>query len=135
MIFIEIRKILERPVSVKPNQNISQISNSMAKKGLSEVFVIEKDFIGIVSALDLIKRRVSDPDNVKASYYAKQVRPLPSDSSPEDIINAILITDYRSLPILHNNEILCLRKHKMISFLDKNLFYFIFLPKDDHPGR
>jgi len=120
VITIDIKSVLEKPVFVNTDQSVSQVANMMSRKGLSEVFVKEKIYSGVVSSLDMITRKISDPDNVKISFYKKSLKPFSSKDSEDSLVNSVMISDYRQIPVDLNGSIKTLRKINMLKLIDKN---------------
>ena len=96
---MDIKSILEKPLSVESKETVSRAVSEMIRKKRHEILVFDKkEYKGIVIARDIIKRRV-DPESTKIDMFIRVINPVLPEVSPEDAANMMLINDYKTLPV------------------------------------
>jgi len=118
-------EILKKPFKISPDDAITHVISEMSRKKRHEAFVFKKGFLGIVKLEDIMKRGVTHPEKTKASYYLRKIHPLSPDMPVEDLINYIMVSQFREIPVKAAKEgggIYSVSKPKLLRFVDKNLF-------------
>ncbi len=119
---MELKGVLEPALKVKPDDSLSRVASRMIKESENEVIVSDKDFIGIVTADDISKRRINDPSKVSISYFIRKITPFSVDSPVSDLINYVIINDMKSVPVKHDNDIYIVRKASLLKFIKDEVF-------------
>lgn len=119
---MKLEDILEAAFLVKPDDTLSHVAFRMAEEKRYEAFVFEGGFKGIVALDDIVKRRVSEPQKMKISYFMKPLNPFRVDTPVEDIINYMLVSEYRSIPVMEGGKIFALTKPKLLRFVKDEIF-------------
>jgi CBS domain-containing protein/ribosome-associated translation inhibitor RaiA len=119
---MELGKILGPALVFGPDEKVSHVATKMLEKKACEAVVMDEEFMGIVTADDMVKRSVSDPSKVKISYFLKNVRLLTANTPAEDIINYMLVSNYRTLPVKHDGKIFSVRKSDLLGFVKDEVF-------------
>jgi predicted transcriptional regulator len=119
---MELESILEPAMIVKPDDAMTHVAFLMAKEGKEEAVVMDKEFLGVVTAEDMNKRRVNDPSNVKISYFLRKITPIPSDTPMMDALNQIMVTDLKTIPVSHKNGIYVVKKTNILKFIKDEVF-------------
>jgi CBS domain-containing protein len=132
MIFIPLQtnKTMDLLEMAKPalifraDDKISKIASAMCREGSHEALVFEgKQFRGILSAAELVKRNINDPAKTKISAIrsaVKKATPFTHENAPDDIINFIVTTNYNSAPLLHSKKYYSITSLALLKTLDKN---------------
>jgi CBS domain-containing protein len=84
--------------------------------------VFDGGFKGIVTLDDMVKRRVTSPQRMRVSYFTKPVNTFHADSSVEDVINYMLVSEYRSIPVMRGGKIFAVSKPKLLRFVKGEIF-------------
>lgn len=119
---MKLEDVLEDAFLVKPSETLSHVAFRMAEEKKYEAFVFEGGLKGIVTLDDIVKRRVTSPQNVKVSHFMKPINSFPLDSPVEDIINYMLVSEHRSLPIRKGGDIFAVSKPKLLRFVKEEIF-------------
>ncbi|NIO22419.1 MAG: CBS domain-containing protein [Candidatus Aenigmarchaeota archaeon] len=119
---MKLEDVLEDAFFVKPDDSLSHVVSMMAKEKRYEAFVSEGGFKGIITLDDIIKRRLTSPQNVKVSNFMKPINPFEVDSPVEDVINYMLVSEHRSLPIKKGGRIFAVTKPKLLNFIKDEVF-------------
>jgi predicted transcriptional regulator len=118
----ELESILEPAMTVRPDDAITHVAFLMIKEGKEEAIVMDKEFLGVVTAEDINKRRVNDPSSVKASYFLKKINPISSDTPLLDVINQMLVSDLKTIPVIYKNSIYVVNKTNLLKFIKDDVF-------------
>jgi len=119
---MKLEDILEDAFLVKPDDSLSHVVSIMARKGKYEAFVFDGGLRGIVTLDDMIKRRITSPQKMKVSYFMKPINPFHADTPVEDVINYMLVGEYRSLPVMMGGKIFAVSKPKLLRFVKDDIF-------------
>lgn len=119
---MELQDVIEETFLVNPNDTLSHVASEMSNREKHEAFVFDVGVKGIVTADDIVKRRVSDPQKTKISYFMKPISPFSVNTSVGDIINYMLVSEYRSVPIEKGGEIYAVTKPKLLKFVKDEVF-------------
>jgi CBS domain-containing protein len=119
---MELQDVIEKAFLVKPDETLSYVISRMSGERRYEAFVFDGEFKGIVTLDDIVKRRVTDPQKIKISYFMKPLHPFSVSTSVEDIINYMLVSEYRSVPIEKEGEIYAVTKPKLLKFVKDEVF-------------
>jgi CBS domain-containing protein/ribosome-associated translation inhibitor RaiA len=119
---MQIESIFEEPLIISIDTPVSKAVSRMVEKGRSEAVVKDgENVFGVVCASDLIKSNISNPEVVTVQDFARHLSPLHFESDPREILNTILINDYKSLPVERGNEIHSISKVGMMKFFKKDI--------------
>lgn len=119
---MKLDSILEVAFLAKPDDPLSRVASEMARKNKYEVFVFDGKLKGVVTLDDIIKRRITNPQKMKISYFMKPVNTFTVNTSIEDIINYILVSEYKSIPITKGDKIFAVTKPKLLKFIRDEVF-------------
>ena len=119
---MDLEDVIEEAFLVGPNESLSHVVSKMAERKKYEAFVFDGGFEGIVTLDDIVKRKVSEPQKTKISYFMKPLTPFPVDTSVGDIINYMLVSEYRSLPVEKEGKIYAVSKPKLLGFVKDEIF-------------
>jgi CBS domain-containing protein len=119
---MKLEDILGEAFLVKPDDTISHVAFRMAEGKRYEAFVFDGELKGIVTLDDMVKRRVSGPQKMKVSHFMKPVNPFDVDSPVEDIINYMLVSEHRSLPVKKEGRIFAVTKPGLLNFIRDEVF-------------
>ncbi|MEE9323895.1 MAG: CBS domain-containing protein [Candidatus Aenigmarchaeota archaeon] len=119
---MELESVIEEAFFVKPEETLSHIASKMAEERRYEAFVFDNGLKGIVTLDDIVKRKVTSPQKTRVSYFMKPVTPFPIDTSVGDIINYMLVSEYRSLPVEKEGKIYAVSKPKLLRFVKDEVF-------------
>lgn len=119
---MELKDILEKALIVDPDDSLSHVAALMAKDGRHEAVVYRDKLLGIVTADDISRRRVSNPKNVRISYYQKKVKPFSIDSSISDVINHILGSGLKAVPVKGKNRIYLVKKVDILKAIKEEVY-------------
>lgn len=119
---MKIDDILEKAFLIKPDETLSHVASRMAEEKKYEAFIFDSKLEGIVTIDDIVKRNVSDPQKMKISYFMKPVSLFSVETPVEDIMNYMLVSEYRSLPIEKDGKIYVVTKPKLLGFIKDEVF-------------
>lgn len=119
---MKLEDVLESAFLVKPDDTLSHITSQMAEGKKYEAFVFDGELKGIVTLDDMIKRRVSEPQKMKIAYFMKPVTMFSVETPVEDIMNYMLVSEFRSVPVERDGKIYAITKPKLLSFVKKEVF-------------
>ncbi len=119
---MELKSILEKALIVDPDDTLSHVASLMTKEGRHEAVVYRDKLLGIVTADDISRRRVSDPKNVRISYYQKRVKPFSIDSPVSDVINHILGSGLKAVPVKGKDGIYVVKKVDVLKAIKEDVY-------------
>lgn len=123
MVSMELVDIIEPGLIVNSKENVSRVATKMYKKKKYEALVVDNgNFMGVITAIDIVKRPLSNPERVRISYFIRNIKPLTIDSSVEDVTNQMLVSDFRSFPIKHDNRFSVVTKEGLFKLIDTGIF-------------
>ncbi|MCJ7816794.1 MAG: CBS domain-containing protein [Candidatus Aenigmarchaeota archaeon] len=122
---MEIEDVLEKPLVVRPGDSVSHVASRMLAEKRHEAIVLDSgnNFLGIVLARDIVKKKLSDPHNAKIDQFIIEEKPLLPGTSLSEIINAFLVNDYKTIPVKKDGKIMLLTKLDVLRLVknDSNL--------------
>ncbi|MCX6814136.1 MAG: CBS domain-containing protein [Candidatus Aenigmarchaeota archaeon] len=122
---MQIEDVLEKPLVVRPDDTVSHVASRMLAERRHEAVALDSsnNFLGIVLARDIVKKKVSDPHKAKIGQFIIEGNPLLPGTSLSEIINAFLVNDYRTIPVKKDNKIMLLTKLDVLELVknDSNL--------------
>jgi len=122
---VRIEDVLEKPLVVRPGDTVGHVASRMLAERRHEAIVLDSgnNFLGIVLARDIVKRKVSDPHNAKIDQFITEEKPLLPGTSTSEAINAFLVNDYKTIPMKKDNKIMLLTKLDLLKLVknDSNL--------------
>jgi CBS domain-containing protein len=119
---MKIDDILEKAFFVKPDESLSHVVSRMADEKRYEAFVFDGGLKGIVTMDDIVKRQISEPQKMKISYFMKPVTLFSVETPVEDIINYMLVSEHRSLPVEKDGKIYSVTKPRLLGFIKEDIF-------------
>jgi len=119
---MKLEDILEDAFLVKPDESLTHVAFRMAEEKRCEAFVFDKELKGIITLDDLVKRRFSEPQRVKVSYFVRPVKSFTADAPIEDVIDYMLVSEYGSVPVRKDGKIFAVTKAKLLRFVKENVF-------------
>jgi len=118
---MNLADIGEEPLRFDLGENLSHVISKLYSEKRAEGFVFDKNqFVGIISAKDIIRKGVSNPKKVKLANLdtsIKRIRPFEPDTPLKDVIHSFLINNYRCVPVKRNGEILSLDKLNVLKLV------------------
>lgn len=91
----------EKPLMVDCQESVSKlVSKMMREKKIAALVTSEGAFLGVVSARDLVKRKIDSPDTTKIKTFVDKIKPVNIDTPVSDMLNSMLINDYKALPVM-----------------------------------
>ncbi len=119
---MKLESVIEDAFLVKPSDTLSHVASKMAERKIYEAFVFDTELRGIVTLDDIVKRRVIEPRKTRISYFMKPITPFPVDTSVGDVINYMLVSEYKSLPVEKEGRIYAVSKPKLLRFIKDEVF-------------
>jgi len=116
---MEIKDVLKEPLVVKEDDTIGRVASRMIQEKRHEAIVLGKngELLGLVLARDIVKKKVSDPHKAKISQFIIEEKPLLPGTGTEEVINAFLVNDYRTVPVMDNGKVKILTKVDLLSLV------------------
>lgn len=118
--------IAEPALLFQTKDSVSKVASAMYRKKRYEALVFEgKKCKGMLSARELVKRNVNDPDKTKISglkALLKPLQPFTPESDPNEVIDFILLNDYTSAPVLSGEKYFTITKLHLLKTLSKVFF-------------
>ncbi|MBU0898585.1 MAG: CBS domain-containing protein [Nanoarchaeota archaeon] len=108
--------ICESPLIFDPKDSVSKLSAKMFDKKKHEAIVLDKNnYLGMVFARDLVKRKINKPEKTEIKKFVTNINPISFETSPEDVINTVMVNDFKSVPIKKGNNFLVLTKLSLLN--------------------
>ena len=72
-----------------------------------------------------LKKKGVNPEKAKISGLSiiRKIKAFPQDADLKDVINAFVLSDYRSVPIYSEGDLLNLTKLGMLKIMPKNILH------------
>jgi len=119
---MEIESIFEEPLIISMDSTVSKAVAKMLDSGRHEVLVKDgDDFCGVLSAADLVKTNIATPEDMGIRQFVKHINPLHFMTEPGDLLNTMLINDYKSLPVEKDDNIFIITKLGLLKLFRKKL--------------
>jgi CBS domain-containing protein/ribosome-associated translation inhibitor RaiA len=118
---MEIKDFLKKPLVFNSEENVAHVISKMSEEKRYEALIFDENFLGIVSAKDLLKSPLNNPQKTKIVDFVSKIKPRPINSPIQDLIRYILANDYKEIPIECENEIMMIQKIDLLRFLNKEL--------------
>ena len=109
--------LCEKPLFFKSKDTVSKVSSKMHQENKYEAVIFDDEYIGLVFAKTLVKRRIDNPDKTEIGNFITKINPISSEHTLNDVVEMMLINDYVSVPIKKDNEILILTKIGILNSL------------------
>ena len=113
--------IAEKPLVFNLDEKLSKAISKLKAEGKNEAFVFDKrGFVGIISASDIDRKGITDPENVKLGALENMIRNikvLDPDTEIRELVNKFVINNYRCVPIEANREILSVSKLNLLKLI------------------
>lgn len=116
---------LEKPVKIDCNDTVNRVASKMIREKKRAVMVMDgKDFVGILTSRDLIKKKITNPDKTKIRPFVKKVNPISDETPVPEMLNSMLINDYKALPVKNSKgEIYLITKLDMLRMVKDNRIF------------
>ncbi len=113
--------VAKKPLVLRHDDRVSHAISSMISGKIPEALVFKRGtLLGVLLSRDLVKKRITDPSNVTVESYVRRIDALPASSSRNEIAKAILINDYKAVPIVdETGEMRILRKRDLLKLFLK----------------
>jgi predicted transcriptional regulator/ribosome-associated translation inhibitor RaiA len=122
---MNIEDVLEKPLVVRPEDTVGQVASKMLASRRHEAIALDRsnNFLGLVLARDIVKKKVSDPHKAKIEQFITDEKPLLPGTSISEVINAFLVNDYKTIPVKKDGKIMLLTKLDVLKLVknDSNL--------------
>ena len=80
---------------------VSKVASGMLKEAIRAAPVYQgEEFAGIVFAKDIVSRKIDSPGKTKIRQFVRKITPFPESSDASDLLNSMLINDYRAIPVI-----------------------------------
>ncbi len=113
----------------RPGDTVSKVASEMYRQRKDEAVIAEgSNYIGTITARDLVKRNIPNPDKTvisKLKAAISPVGPFSPDADIREIVNAVLINSYKSVPIVSDGKF----------YMATKLGLMALLPKDSMKGK
>ncbi|MFH1444896.1 MAG: CBS domain-containing protein [Nanoarchaeota archaeon] len=101
----------ETPLIFDYKENVSKSTAKMLNERRHEAIVLNNGrYEGIVFARDLTKRKINNPDKTAIGKYASKINPISFEYPIEEVINMMLINDYKSMPVKRGDDFFVLTR-------------------------
>lgn len=125
---MKIEDFATEPLVIKPGEAVSKVASKLLSSGRHEAVIMEgAECRGIVTAFDLIRKRIDDPAAASIELYSSNINPLMPGTPVSEIINSMVINDYKAVPIKvfsgGRERLLVVTKIDLLNFVsgDENL--------------
>jgi len=109
-----IADFAEEPLKFDIKEMLSKVISKMYSEKISEGFVFDRgQFVGIISAKDIARKGITEPEKVKLANLGgiiRNVKPFRGDAPIKEVVNSFLVNSYRCVPVERDGEILSLSK-------------------------
>ncbi len=79
---------------------VSRAASRMVREKKRALMVMkEGEFEGVVFAGDLVRRNIDNPEKAKIRHFVTKINAVPQDSQIPDMLNSMMINDYRAIPV------------------------------------
>ncbi len=119
---MNLKGVLESGLRFSPGDSVSRVASKMVEEGETEALIWDDGFLGIVSATDISRKNVSDPSSMNISHFLRRFGPLPSDVSPTELMNHVLVSGLRSIPVENEGKIYMVKKSSLLGFIKEDVF-------------
>ncbi len=103
--------ISEPALILEPGERVSRAISRMVRLRKPDALVVSGGkLIGILTAKDLAKRKIDNPDQAGISRFIKGISPALPDTPIREAVNSILINDHSALPLVRGEEFLLVTK-------------------------
>ncbi len=93
-------KRMEKQVVVDYEETVNKATSKMIREKKRVALVMEgKEFVGILVARDLVKKKIDNPDKMKIKPFARKINPISPETPIPDMLNSMLINDYKAIPV------------------------------------
>ncbi len=123
---MDIEKACEESLIFASNEKLSKVVSALHSNGAHEGFIVDgREFKGVVSASDIVKKNVSNPEKAKLSGLSliRKVKVFNTDAELKDVLNAFIVSDYRSVPVSFDGKFLNLTKLGLLKLIPKNILH------------
>jgi len=121
---MKIADALEPALVFSQDTPVSKIVSEMRRKNRQEALIFDgKKYAGMISARDLAKRTINNPDTVMIKTLKSainKITPFSPETDPREIVETILINGYTSVPVKQGDELKVLTKLGLIGLLPKD---------------
>jgi len=109
----------ERPLVFRQEDTVSKVASIMFREGKYAVVIATKDgeYKGLVIANDLAKSKIDNPHKTHIKKFMTKIKPINSETPLPDLINSMIVNDYKAIPIKSGNEVLIITKMSILKAL------------------
>ncbi len=118
--------VAEEPLVFSSGEKLSKVVSGMQANKAYEAFIVDgRDFKGVVSASDIVKKNIGDLEKAKLSSLSiiRKVGVFPSQVDIREILNLFVVSNYRSVPISSESGLLNLTKLGVLKLMPKNVLH------------
>jgi CBS domain-containing protein len=95
----------EKPMVIDCEETVSRVASRMIMERRRVAMVMDgNDFLGILDARDLVKKKIDNPDKAKIRPFVTRINPVLPETPVHELLNSMLINDYKALPVRESNE-------------------------------
>jgi CBS domain-containing protein/ribosome-associated translation inhibitor RaiA len=89
-----------KEIAFSPEDMVSKAASRMVREGKRAVLVSNDDeFVGILSAKNMVKKKMDNPDKTKIRQFVDRIDPILSETPTSEVLNSMMINDYSALPV------------------------------------
>lgn len=112
----------EKSIKIDYNDTVSKVASKMIREKKRVVIVMDgKEFVGILASRDLVKKKIGNPDKTRIKPFVKRVNPISDETPVPEMLNSMLINDYKALPVKDTRgEIYLITKLDMLRMVRDN---------------
>lgn len=93
-------KRTEKQVMIDYEETVKKAASKMIMEKKRVALVMDgKEFTGILVAKDLVKKKIDNPDKMKIKPFIRKITPIPPETPIPDMLNSMLINDYKAMPV------------------------------------
>jgi predicted transcriptional regulator/ribosome-associated translation inhibitor RaiA len=118
---MDLRDVAREPLILRHDDKVSHAISSIISVKSPEALVFRKgSLIGVLLSRELVKKRITDPSRVTIESFVRRIDALPASSSRGEIARAMLVNDYKAIPVVdEKGEMRILRKRDLLKLFLK----------------
>lgn len=108
---MNLLEIAEPALVLEPEERVSKAISKMVRFRKPDALVVSNGkLLGILTARDLAKKKIDNPDKAGISKFIRSINTIPPDAAMNEAISSVLVNDYTALPLEHDDEFFILTK-------------------------
>lgn len=111
----------EQSISFDSKDSVSKVTSKMFENKTYNVIITSNGkYQGIVSAREISKRNINNPDKVEVKKFIKKIKPISPETPINDVIDSVLVNNYNVVPVTHD-EIYILTKLGILNMIKDSI--------------